>query len=325
MQQRSKKKLWIWRTSDEVGHREIAWLNAGQLIYEPSIETGPRLNVRDFQDVCHKSVFLYVLTDSRWKPLAIALHNYIYRRWVRPYRSEVEYGQFICKFIALHRYRENLGVELNIESILSFNERLLEQVEACRPVYDAAEPNTQDPAGTGLFLPKDHQAYQTRPLSRALLMIIDSKDYSLEDSNTVGDIRVSLVRTGIEDGLSAPITFSTIQQQAGTDATDSPNTITTTLRAAIDFVIALEDRERAASAFITPGPSARYLWCWERDFGDQEPVRYPSSTFVSDENAAEWGWCGDSVDYDSRAMNGIERRIRRMFTDWEEASGQRKG
>lgn len=46
-----------------------------------------QLNVRDFKDVYNDLVVLYVLTDSRWKLLAITLHNYIYRRWFRPYRQ----------------------------------------------------------------------------------------------------------------------------------------------------------------------------------------------------------------------------------------------
>lgn len=125
-------------------------------------------------------------------------------------------------------------------------------------------------------------------------------------------MRVTLVRTGIEDGLSAPIPFHAIQQYAET--VDSPDVVTTTLRAAIDFVISLEDRERAASA-SAPVPSADYLRQWKAEFGDQEPVRYPSSKLVSDEKAPEWGWFGESEDYDSRCMSHIERRIRKTFTD----------
>ncbi|OIW35668.1 hypothetical protein CONLIGDRAFT_639926 [Coniochaeta ligniaria NRRL 30616] len=248
---------------------------------------------RRSRDLCNKSVPLYVLTDYRWKLLGITLHNYINRRWFRPYRSELEHGQFICRFIALHR--ENLGAEPIMESVLSFNERLSEQVEAYRPVYDATEPRTMDSTGIRLYLPKDHQDYQIRPLSRVLLIIIDSKDYYFKDSKTVGDIRVSL-------------------QQPVTEATDSPDVITTTLRAAIDFVIALEDRECAAST-SAPAPSAGYPRFWEDNFGDQEPVHYPSSRLVSDEKAAVWGWRGDSKDYDSRAMNMVQKRIRGTFPD----------
>lgn len=310
-----EKAFWEWRTAAEVCHRIFAWRNAGQLVYEPSIKGAdiPKLNVLDFQDVCNKSVPLYALVDDRWHLLAITLHNYIYRRWFRPYRSELEYDQFICKLIKL--FPHNVGPEPIIESILSFNKRLPEQVEACRPVYDAAEPGTSDPAGTGLWLLKDHQNYQIRPLFRALLIFVDPKNYHLEDSTTVGDMRVTLVRTGIEEGLSAPIPFHTIQQYAET--VDSPDVVTTTLRAAIDFVIALEDRERAAST-STPVPPASYLRKWKAEFGDQEPVRYPSSKLVSDENASEWGWFGDSEDYDSRCMSGIERRIRGQFMNREE-------
>ena len=85
--------------------------------------------------------------------------------------------------------------------------------------------------------------------------------------------------------------------------------------AAIDFVIALEDRERStptcALALYTD-----YLWQWKLQSGDQEPVQYPSSTVVSDEKAAEWGWSGDSKDYDFRVMNQVEKRVRTMFADY---------
>jgi len=150
-------------------------------------------------------------------------------------------------------------------------------------------------------------------LFRALLIIIDSKDHHLEDSKPVGDIRVSLVRIGIEDRLSVPITLNTIQQYA--EVTASPNVITTTLQVTIDFNITLEDRERATSTSTPVLPSPSYLGSWEHDFGDQEPVRYPSSTLVSDKNAAEWGWCGDSKYYDSRVMDMVEMRIRGTITD----------
>ncbi|KAK3314306.1 hypothetical protein B0H66DRAFT_537553 [Apodospora peruviana] len=195
----------------------------------------------------------------------------------------------------------------------------LKQVEACRQAYDATNTESGaprfmgriiDPAGTGLWIPtkEEHQNYLVRPLFRALLIVVDSaRDYQFEmDSQTVGDMRVSLVRTGIEDGLSAAVTFDTIHQQqvaAGTEATATgsggPDVITTRLRVAIDFVIALEDQERAAVSTCTTAPSAGYLQFWESaveevkeqedDFDDQEPVRYPSSRLVSDEKAAKWG------------------------------------
>ncbi|KAK3983836.1 hypothetical protein QBC44DRAFT_38363 [Cladorrhinum sp. PSN332] len=33
-------------------------------------------------------------------PFRNVLHNYIYRCWFRPWRSEIEYDRFICKLIA---------------------------------------------------------------------------------------------------------------------------------------------------------------------------------------------------------------------------------
>lgn len=46
----------------------------------------------------------------------------------------------------------------------------------------------------------DHQYHLLQPLFRALIIAIDSRNYSDEDSKLVGRISVFRVRTGIEEG-----------------------------------------------------------------------------------------------------------------------------
>ena len=60
---------------------------------------------------------------------------------------------------------------------------------------------------------------------------------------------VHLVRTDITSDLSAPITFESIEPKFDQDRLvghRNTNVVTTTLSAAIDFVMALESREQAA-------------------------------------------------------------------------------
>jgi hypothetical protein len=76
------------------------------LSYQPSaqnINALPAMTAWDFADTCNKSVPVYFRMqrgdDSRWPLFTIVLHNYIYHRWFRPYRSDIEDNRFICKFI----------------------------------------------------------------------------------------------------------------------------------------------------------------------------------------------------------------------------------
>lgn len=85
--------------------------------------------------------------------------------------------------------------------------------------------------------------YKLRPLFRALIMIVD-------DDATPGQEKIiHLICTHIPSELSAPITFESISPKLESDKSlgdDNKDVITTTLSAAIDFVTALEAREKNA-------------------------------------------------------------------------------
>lgn len=150
----------------------------------------------------------------------------------------------------------------------------------------------------------------------ALLVVICGDDYKNEDSKTVGHLPVYLVRTGIEDGLSAPITFESIADKIENHLGDSRDVVKTTLETAVDFVMGLEAREAAVFG-LQPDPDVLAQTIADEE-GD-ELLRTPSSKFVSDEKAQEWGWSGDGEDYDSRIMPQHERRA----FHWDVSSQQR--
>lgn len=264
------------------------------------------------------SVPLYILGATRAVLLRIVLHNYIYHRWFRPYRSEIDHGRFICKFIT-PQHLPNDGsppTPSTIETIISLNKAFCSGFEACRLAYDEGVAHE-----TGcMMITKDKSLHILQPLFKALLIVISAQDYKLEDSKTVGGLPVLLVRTGIEVGLSEPITFEPIVDKMRIESYDGETirTIRTTLEIAIDFVMELEAREVAAFGFrpspITTWPS----WKPPEDSEGIEadlPITGPSSQFVDTKKYKEWS--GDGARYDSVIAPVYEEREFRHTAEWE--------
>ena len=86
--------------------------------------------------------------------------------------------------------------------------------------------------------------YKLQSIFRALIIIIDSHA-SEKSTETV----VHLIRTNMTSELSAPIILESIRPRFEQNlffGHENKNVVSTTLSAAIDFVMALESREHAA-------------------------------------------------------------------------------
>lgn len=302
-----EEKLFILRSAAEGAHRHEICLRGVKSMHKPSTldptNNPPNMTTNDFRDTCNKSVPLYIIQATRFTLLSIVLHNYIYRRWFRPYRSEIEHERFICKFIALYDPAscclDFSSLATTFNTIRSLNNSICTRVESLRSWYDETIASSPKSFMDRVGIVHDHRRYVLQPLFRALVVVVHGKDYAEQDSASVGNMSVLLVRTGIEDGLGAPITFESIRDKIETSDEGSPPTIIKTkLETAIDFVISLEARE--ADAFgLQPDPvcstldQASYVSLWESGFGKEDPVIAPSSRFVSEENALKWGWRGN--------------------------------
>ncbi|POR37234.1 Uncharacterized protein TPAR_02561 [Tolypocladium paradoxum] len=233
------------------------------------------------------SDFLDGARGPRFLLLGQVLHNYVHRRWFRPYRSEIEHHRFIYKFITPEHlpYEGESPSQSTVDSLVSLNGVISAEVEARRRAYDEQ-----------LSLADKVAAWElNRPLFRALLIVVYCQNYRGENSKTVGRLPVFLVRTGVEDGLGAPVTFEPIANKIDGYAGETTRSVRTTLETAIDFVIDLEARE-AAVFRLQPDPIAAWkhtcndygmkYWKWVR--GD-EPLVGPSSKFVDTEKYPVWG------------------------------------
>lgn len=129
--------------------------------------------------------------------------------------------------------------------------------------------------------------FHLQPLFRGLVVIVDPRKYNEVDSSAIGGMSVFLVRTGIEEGLSAPITFESLRDVSITSPEPPGNMVETTLDSAITFLIDLEAREYAVTGY---------------------PHDPDEEAQISDEKVAEWGWCGSGEQLNSHMSDKNEER-----------------
>ncbi|KAK0674688.1 hypothetical protein QBC41DRAFT_309341 [Cercophora samala] len=256
-------------------------------------------------------------------PVHTFIHNYIYRRWFQPYRTEIEGWRFLCKFLYLKNARHTHHADSDhldptqdsIDEFVSLNRVLCSAVEAYPRLY-LTEPIVQRPYETDgerfcreiMASNNPTQRYVLQHLFKALLLIVPPVRCRYQPSAEMGSLPVFLVRTGVEEDLSAPIDFRGIARDKILDsATElSEDVIKVTLETAVDFLGALEAREVAAVG-LRPDPAI---------FGGS------TSPLVDMEKYPEWS--GDGEDYDRRVMAKHEERELRQMRAIEEGNYYRR-
>ncbi|ROW01627.1 hypothetical protein VSDG_02066 [Cytospora chrysosperma] len=183
------------------------------------------------------------------------LHHYLYRKWFRPYRSEIEYGQFLARLILTKPtcLPEETCSQPIVDLVRAQSSSLCARVDSA---HDAA---LEDPRV------RNQQFFIRQPLFGAVAIAIRAKQFPQEVSD-LGSLFALIVRTGVEDGLSAPISLDSISEDSrvavlsGSDGEISA--VETSLDTAVSFLMDLEQREIAAFG-LRPDPveSTRNLNC----------------------------------------------------------------
>ncbi|KAL2023598.1 hypothetical protein VTK56DRAFT_1755 [Thermocarpiscus australiensis] len=326
------------RRERESRHREMMYRHATTYpyLYEPDIKDLDHLaadmTLEQADHCCNKSVAIYVMSaEPAFLPdlLLELLHNYLYDRWFRPYRSELEYGQFLAKTIVPRPPSLPIGAGLSdvMDVIIPVHAAISSRAEEARLAVKELDPNLPtDDTPVDPKVPKKYwkglrrsrslsgiirhqEFFIVQPLFRALAIVIRNESFRPEVSD-IGQLSVLIVRTGVEDGLSAPISFDSIAHQISGFACGphGSTAVETTLGTAVDFVMDLEKREVAAFG-PRPDPVASTKGLEDGCFrgpivldqarrlgwGD-EPLVGPSSRWVDPEKYPEWtGWSEHEV------------------------------
>jgi hypothetical protein len=339
--------------------------------YEPlfnhpdRLDAIPEMEIAQANDCCNKTVPVYVLPETRksrgaaYGVLLHALYNWLYEDWRVPYCNDIEWGQFIAKMFQLTSFspafttgagpKHDIDPISLIEVVARLNAVICDRVKlACREVmqYDG---QPADDYIMGLVdeplaeLQRDQQFFILQPLFRALLVIVHEDDYDADGD--ISKMIVSLVRTGVEDGLSAPISFDSIEtidmvELVATSPNSGVQAVRTTLKVAIAFVKDMEQREvkvfgpRPDPVEACKGGRAGYLWSpdpsmrvahmygWRSDW---EPLEYPSSRWVDTTKQVpvhDWDLHMNRIPIFERVLRSI--RLKSMRDEMEEEADARK-
>jgi hypothetical protein len=174
-----------------------------------------------------------------------------------------------------------------------------------------------------------------QPLFRAVAIAIKQDDYSIAVPD-IAQIPVLLIITGVEEGLSAPITFDSIADKisAHHKTKDSLQAAETNLATAVSFVMGLEKRELAAfgprpdpaetckdpSRSCLLGRGEALFLAQQRGWEGDEAPEGPSSTWVDFNIYREW--TGEGAEWDGRVAQGWERTCRKRVLNLEPRDDQ---
>ncbi|KAI0530086.1 hypothetical protein GGR58DRAFT_518749 [Xylaria digitata] len=213
-------------------------------------------------------------------PCAMDIESWVWRQWFKPYVSNITLHHFSSIFTV--EYDANLAdYEFSSEKLVGFHCNNYEQAQRHRDATIPAEENDgSTPAICGPLrclpwpwvnhsrtVPFSRRASLViQPLFRAIFMALfyPQVHWYPED---IPKIKVQLVLTGITEGLSAPISFEELRDETMHDSYHiGATTITTTLGAAVPFLMRLEQREITASGGILQPDVAKVRgWNWHRE------------------------------------------------------------
>lgn len=277
------------------------WLLNPQFHLPIDFAAASDLRLEDANDACNRTAAVYLLRDLTdpehpergfYQPmyyktvlLISQLFRYTYHRWFRPYRSEIDRGQFLTK------------VNLPPASILPLDTCSMAMVDWVRRLHSnfcqrIESIKSQETAREELS--SEEPFYVMQPVFYAIAVALRTCTYDIDIAN-LGDTPVLIVCTGIERGLNAPVDLSTIDKEdrrgVVTDSSGKLVAVETALSVAITFLMALEAREQHAFG-MKPNPiqstrvltdydvasTAKNVLGW--DTKSMGVLRGPSSTWV---------------------------------------------
>lgn len=235
----------------------------------------PLLVYERVMDLGNKTTAIYgVGPNSTGLSWVSYIFDYVYQAWLRPYRSDLEFARFLAHILSVQD-----GERLpETGEIIAVHHALCQQADS----FEANKDQHPKPyMGHTGYLLEESSHFRLQPLFRAIIILFDAPKISYKG------FEVRIVRTGIEDHLSSPISFHSIQDKSQGYNGDGSTEVTTDLASALEFVLDLERREAAAYPTFYADESI-----FDRYYGDPNPlarrkhycggeIRGPSTTWVT--------------------------------------------
>ncbi|KAK8053076.1 hypothetical protein PG996_012377 [Apiospora saccharicola] len=196
---------------------------------------------RHAKDCRNKSVAMYTIGHD---PLPI--FNYLYRKWLRPFKNPIEYGQFVAKIIGidLGECRRAVSQPDSVEELNGVMKDIIQlHQQIVRDADDVYTANTD--------------YYEFMPLFKSIIIVTKELPRGVQDD--FSQMQVYLILTGNVEGLSAPMSFDAIYANGqdlsiGDNCGPQPTIVLTTLETAVGFLQEMEKREQSVFGTI-PDPN----------------------------------------------------------------------
>ncbi|KAF5675194.1 hypothetical protein FHETE_2613 [Fusarium heterosporum] len=168
--------------------------------------------------------------------LGWALHHWLYLKWYKPYRNDIEHDQFIAKIF----YPCQPPADTPLVSLLALanglHGRICEQVISYQKEVEnlPVDPRYQYDDEPLLYF-RDQTFCILQPLFQAVTIILMEKDFDITITD-MGKLPVIISLTGQEEGLSAKLSFESIKNHITNFVSETA--VQVPLAIAIDFLLA---------------------------------------------------------------------------------------
>lgn len=202
-------------------------------LYQPNVShldlLAAEMTHQEANDCFNKTVPIYIFSAKRsfyTSLLLKLLHNFVYAKWYRPYRNEIEYRRFLAKTFLAQLLPSDLQPGPLVDFATSVNDAVCTRVQAAQDAVRRLDPDTvynrEEPLEPnlpvqwwdceGLHLPEvffhSQKRFLLQPLFRAIIISIRLETFNKDTE--LSQLLVLLIRTGIEEGLSASVSFDSI-------------------------------------------------------------------------------------------------------------------
>ncbi|KAM3531369.1 hypothetical protein MY4038_004532 [Beauveria bassiana] len=289
------------------------WLLSSRMHQPVDLDHASTLHYEDAGNACNRTAAIYLLRDE-WCPrarftkllqgeeeisfIAAALFQYTYHRWFRPYKSEVDLGQFLTKVNV-----PPAATDLPVKTCsLAMVERLKRShTNFCERVRDIIDNETlceEVPTLFGAHKWRRHMRpfWYIQPVFEAVIVAVRTGEFDFATTD-IADMRTLIVATG-KEAKSGPIDLSLIDAADRLDSVFDNGRVVAVesrLEVILSFLLDLEQREHALD--MPPAP-ANLPVCDMDDrvagamkhlgWDPAEPLHGPSSEWVDTDQHSTW-------------------------------------
>lgn len=226
------------------------------------------------------------------------LHRWLYLKWYKPYRNDIEHNQFIAKMFFPCLPPKDTPLDSIVALVNGLHGRICDQVVSYQKEAAHLPVGPYEYPDQPLSYFRDQRFLILQPLFKAFTIIVMKEDWNITMMD-MGKMQVIISLTGQEEGLSAGLTFDSIKNHVTNFVSETA--VKVPLGIVIDFVLALSEREMAVFGILpdpvesTRGPRRLYesMSMTVDEYvqslgGGNEPVDGRSSTWIDTETHTGW-------------------------------------